>query len=87
VNNVHSVKLLNSLIETTLDSANGYKEAAETTKKLRFKTMFGECSRKRLALAGRLQDEVRSGEPEDEQTATAAQNPKCEEISTCIAAF
>ena len=25
----HAVKVLNSLIETTLDSANGYREAAE----------------------------------------------------------
>jgi uncharacterized protein (TIGR02284 family) len=66
----HAVKVLNSLIETTLDSANGYREAAENTKNPQYRTMFAERSSKRLALARELQAEVRSfgGKPEDDQS-------------------
>jgi len=66
----HAVKVLNSLIETTLDSANGYREAAENTKNPQYRTMFSERSSKRLALARELQAEVRSfgGKPEDDQS-------------------
>jgi uncharacterized protein (TIGR02284 family) len=68
--NEHVVHVLNSLIETTLDSVNGYKEAAEHTENPRFKSMFTERSAKRMELARRLQSEVRSfgGEPEDDQS-------------------
>lgn len=66
----HAVKVLNSLIETTLDSANGYKEAAESSEDSRYKTMFSERSLKRMKLSGELQQEVRSfgGEPEQHQS-------------------
>jgi uncharacterized protein (TIGR02284 family) len=66
----HAVKVLNSLIETTLDSAHGYKEAAENADNPRFKTLFTERAGRRQALTLRLQDEVRSfgGEPQDHQT-------------------
>ena len=68
--NDHAVKVLNSLIETTLDSANGYKEAAENSNNPQFKTMFAERSQRRMDLGRRLQDEVRSfgGEPETDQS-------------------
>lgn len=61
-----AVKVLNGLIETTLDSANGYREAAENTDRSDLKTLFAERSAKREALASRLQNEVRTfgGEPE-----------------------
>jgi uncharacterized protein (TIGR02284 family) len=68
--NDHAVKVLNSLIETTLDSANGYKEAAENVESGEYRSMFSERSTKRLELSRRLQAEVRSfgGEPEDDQS-------------------
>jgi uncharacterized protein (TIGR02284 family) len=68
--NDEAVKVLNSLIETTLDSANGYKDAAEHVDDPQYKTMFAERSSKRLELVRRLQDEVRSfgGEPRDHQS-------------------
>jgi len=66
----HAVKVLNSLIETTLDSANGYKEAAEHTKNPQYRTLFAERSQRRMELTQRLQEEVRSfgGEPETDQS-------------------
>ena len=68
--NDDAVKVLNSLIETTLDSANGYKDAAEHVDNPQYKAMFAERSSKRMQLAHRLQDEVRSfgGEPLDHQS-------------------
>lgn len=68
--NDHAVKVLNSLIETTLDSANGYKEAAENVESGEYRSMFSERSTKRLELSRRLQAEVRTfgGEPEDDQS-------------------
>ena len=68
--NDHAVKVLNSLIETTLDSVNGYKDAAEHVDNPQYKTMFAERSSKRMELVRRLQDEVRSfgGEPRDHQS-------------------
>jgi uncharacterized protein (TIGR02284 family) len=68
--NHHAVKVLNSLIETTLDSANGYKEAAENVQTEQYRSMFSERSGKRMELTRRLQQEVRSfgGEPEDDQS-------------------
>src|SRR5690349_16048417 len=66
----HAVKVLNGLIETTLDSANGYTDAAENIDNSQFRTMFSERSARRMEIAHRLQSEVRSfgGEPEDSQS-------------------
>ena len=65
-----AVKLLNSLIETTLDSAHGYEEAAEHARDGQLKTMFSERSRRRQDLARQLQQEVRTfgGDPKDSQS-------------------
>lgn len=66
----HAVRLLNSLIETTLDSAHGYREAAENCESTELKTMFSSRSQEREQLTRRLQSEVRSfgAEPEDDQS-------------------
>jgi uncharacterized protein (TIGR02284 family) len=68
--NEHAVKVLNSLIETTLDSANGYKEAAENATASQYKSMFSDRSIRRDALVRELQQEVRSfgGDPENDQS-------------------
>jgi uncharacterized protein (TIGR02284 family) len=68
--NEHAVKVINSLIETTLDSANGYREAAENADASQFKSMFSQRAEARRQLAQTLQQEVRSfgGEPETDQS-------------------
>lgn len=68
--NHHAIKTLNDLIETTLDSANGYRHAAEGVENPEFKSMFTERAGQREELSRRLQQEVRSfgGEPEDDQS-------------------
>ncbi len=67
----HAVHVLNSLIETTLDSAKGYKEAAENSKDSALKTLFSERSLQRMKLTGELQREVRTfgGDPEQHRSA------------------
>jgi len=68
--NDHAVKVLNSLIETTLDSANGYREAAENATASQFSSMFADRAQRREQLASELQQEVRSfgGAPETDQS-------------------
>ena len=68
--NEHAVKVLNSLIETTLDSVNGYREAAENTHSSQFSAMFADRARRREQLVSELQQEVRSfgGAPETDQS-------------------
>ena len=80
--NDHAVKVLNSLIETTLDSANGYKDAAEHVDNPQYKTMFAERSSKRMELTRRLQDEVRTfgGTPEDDQSMIGKMHNKFAEM-------
>ncbi|MBV9510192.1 MAG: PA2169 family four-helix-bundle protein [Caulobacteraceae bacterium] len=70
VANEHAVDLLNGLIETTLDSAHGYKEAAEHVSSPQLKRSFAERADQRLDLSRQLQQEVRrlGGEPKNEQS-------------------
>jgi uncharacterized protein (TIGR02284 family) len=82
----HAVKVLNSLIETTLDSAHGYKEAAESSEDARYKTMFSERSLKRMKLTGELQQEVRSfgGEPEQDQSMLGKAHNKFVDLKAAV---
>ncbi|MFL5296865.1 MAG: PA2169 family four-helix-bundle protein [Phenylobacterium sp.] len=82
----HAVKVLNSLIETTLDSANGYKEAAENAKEGQLRSLFSERAQRRRELAGQLQQEVRSfgGEPETDQSMMGEAHNKFTELKNAI---
>jgi uncharacterized protein (TIGR02284 family) len=72
--NDHAVHVLNGLIETTLDSADGYRKAAEKADNPRFKDLFETRARKREQLTSDLKAEVRTfgGEPKDDGTMLAA---------------
>ena len=84
--NEHAVKVLNGLIETTLDSAGGYREAAENAHNTQYKTMFTERADKRTALAGQLQQEVRTfgGEPETHQTMLGRAHNKFVDLKNAV---
>ena len=71
--NHHDIHVLNSLIETTIDSADGYREAAKETDKANFRTVFEARSFERQQVASDLQGAVRTlgGEPEDDGTILA----------------
>jgi uncharacterized protein (TIGR02284 family) len=72
--NEQQITILNGLIETTLDSAYGYKEAAGDAKNPAFKHLFEGRWLQRLQLATELQSEVRGlgGIPDEEGTTLAA---------------
>ena len=80
--NDRAIKTLNDLIETTLDSVNGYRHAAEGVNNPELKALFTERAGKREELSRRLQAEVRSfgGEPEDDQSLLGRIHNKFAEI-------
>lgn len=69
----HDIHVLNGLIETVIDSEDGYRKAGEAAENPRFKTVFLERSRVRVELAHKLQAEVRrlGGSPEEHGTLLA----------------
>ena len=70
----HDVSVLNSLITTTIDSANGFDEAANDARSDRFQSMFREYGSERRQCVQQLQDAVRrfGGTPEDDGSVKAA---------------
>ena len=68
------IATLNSLIATTLDSADGYTEAAKEADSPRFGDMFTSRASERRSVVTQLQAEVRrlGGEPEDDGTVLAS---------------
>ena len=68
----HDIKTLNSLIETVIDSADGYTEASKTAGP-RFQEIFQRRGAERRQLTSQLQNKVRSlgGEPEEDGTILA----------------
>ena len=64
----HDIHVLNTLITTTIDSANGFERSAENADARRFEEMFREMGRERREVAGRMQQRVRElgGDPADD---------------------
>lgn len=84
--NAHTVKVLNGLIQTTLDSARGYREAAQHVDRSDCKMLFAERAARRLDLATRLQDEVRTfgGEPETDESLLGKSYAKLIELINAV---
>lgn len=82
----HAAKVLNSLIETTLDSANGYRDAAENIDRTDCRTLFAERATQRQDLVRRLQDEVRAfgAEPETDQSMAGKAHNKFVELKNAV---
>jgi uncharacterized protein (TIGR02284 family) len=70
----HDIKVLNTLIETTLDSVDGYAEAAKDADNPRYRNLFEQRASERRRVASELQSQVRTlgGKPEDEGSILAA---------------
>lgn len=69
----HDIRTLNGLIATTIDSVDGYAEAARDTDDSRFAGLFTSRATERREVATQLQAEVArlGGNPEDDGTALA----------------
>lgn len=72
--NSEDIGVLNRLIEMTIDSADGYREAAEDVNNPELKTIFERRARERLAAFASLQSQVKAlgGQPEDEGSLLAS---------------
>jgi uncharacterized protein (TIGR02284 family) len=71
--NSHDISTLNGLIATTIDSADGYTEAAKDSQNSRFTALFTSRASERRAIATRLQQHVTTlgGNAEDDGTLLA----------------
>lgn len=74
MSNDHDISVLNDLIATTLDSADGYAEAAKDAKSESLTGLFRSRASERRKVAATLQECVRSlgGKAEDEGTVLAS---------------
>jgi len=84
--NEHAVEVLNGLITTTLDSVNGYREAAENADRSQYKGMFADRAMKREQLARDLQQEVRTlgGDPQTEQGVVGKMHNKFVDLKNAL---
>jgi len=70
----HEIHVLNGLIETTIDSVDGYAEAAKDAENAQFRDLFLARANERRQVAARLREAVRreGGEPADDGTVLAS---------------
>jgi len=80
------VKVLNDLIETCFDGANGFRTAAEGVSEDRLKSLFTDFARQRDQLSAELQSEVQrlGGEPVDSGSVAAAAHRGCMNIKSAV---
>ncbi|GAB2561911.1 PA2169 family four-helix-bundle protein [Dyella jejuensis] len=76
--NDDDIGVLNGLIEVTIDSAEGYKEAAGDVKNPELKAIFQRRAVERRTATAALQSQVRAlgGQPEDDGTVLASMHRK-----------
>lgn len=81
-----NAKILNDLIATTIDSAEGYREAAEEASDKRFSLMFQERAQERQDAVLKLRSEVRrlGEEPEDDGTLLAGAHRMFMNLKTAV---
>jgi len=74
LNQSHDVSVLNSLIETTIDSVDGYRRSAAEATSSRFSSVFRDWAAEREQVVAKLRDRVRElgGTPENEGSLLAA---------------
>ena len=70
----HDTKTLNSLLETVIDSIDGFEQANALVDTASFKPIFAEVVSERRKLAGEIETHIRSagGTPDDEGTMLAS---------------
>ncbi len=70
----HDTAVLNNLITSTLDSADGYERAGESAEAPNFKTVFRNFAQERRHIVARLQERVRElGDEPTQEGSTSAE--------------
>src|SRR5262245_47000471 len=82
----HDIRVINGLIATTIDSADGYERSAENARSTEFEQLFQDMGSERRQLVGRLQEHVRSigGNPEDDGTTMAGMHRRFEDLRSAF---
>ena len=85
--NDHDIDILNDLIATTIDSADGFGRAAEDADSGRFRTLFRDFAQERRRLAARLQERVRQldGTPVANRSFAGELHRRWEDLKAAIA--
>jgi uncharacterized protein (TIGR02284 family) len=83
----HDISILNSLITTTIDSADGFEKSAEAAEAGRFSQLFRDFAAERRQTVARLQETVRAlgGTPEDDGSLKADLHRRWIELRDAIA--
>jgi uncharacterized protein (TIGR02284 family) len=73
-NATHDISVLNGLIETTIDSVDGYRRSAQEATSSRFSAEFLDRASEREQVVSKLRERVRAlgGNPEDDGSVLAA---------------
>jgi uncharacterized protein (TIGR02284 family) len=79
-------RVINALIKVTIDSADGYRKAADEANNHAFQSIFYERANEREQLVEKMQDFVRSrgGEPADDGSMTAGAHRMFMELRDAI---
>ena len=82
----HDISVLNSLITTTIDSADGFERSAEDAAAARFVDFFREFAAERRQVVARLQQTVRTlgGAPSDDGSLTAQLHRRWVDLRSAI---
>ncbi len=80
------ISVLNSLVTTTIDSANGFENSAEDTDSPRFTQMFRDFAQERRQVVDRLQGRVRQlgGTPNDDGSLIAGLHRRWEDLKSTL---
>lgn len=82
----NDISTLNSLIETTIDSVDGYQESANATDDMRLKDMFETFASDRRQVVEQLRARVTAlgGNPEDDGTILAAAHRRFVDLKAMV---
>jgi uncharacterized protein (TIGR02284 family) len=85
-NREHGIKVINDLITSTIDSADGYERSAEHVRGTQFEPLFRDFAQERRQVVGRLQEHVRTmgGTPEDDGSLTAGLHRRFEDLKMAL---
>lgn len=82
----NDIKALNGLIETLIDSADGFEQSAEATENTSLGTQFRNFASERRRIVERFRARVRQlgGEPEDEGSLLAAAHRRFVDLRSAV---
>ena len=85
-NRDEDISVLNSLITTTIDSANGFERSAEDADSPRFTQIFRDFAQERRQIVDRLQEKVRQlgGTPNDDGSLIAGLHRRWEDLKDAL---